>query len=82
MKLHRIYFDCNKGDAQGRFDLGIPGSLRDIEPIADQLREEMHVIIYMDDIEVEAALEYGETSRRWMARPVGQFHDMDSSIST
>jgi hypothetical protein len=35
--MHRIYFDANEGDERGRFDLGIPGALHDIEPIESEL---------------------------------------------
>ena len=44
--MFRIYFDENEGDENDRFDLGIPGSLMDIEPIADKLTDGMHVILY------------------------------------
>jgi hypothetical protein len=37
--MFRIYFDENEGDEQDRYDLSIPGSLADIEPVADQLAE-------------------------------------------
>jgi hypothetical protein len=71
MALHRIYFDENEGDALGRYDLGIPGSLRDIPPIAGELKEGMRVLIYMgDDFELEATLEYHAQFARWMARPI------------
>ena len=43
--MYRIYFDENAGDEHDRYDLGIPGSLRDIEPVADKLRDGMHVVL-------------------------------------
>jgi hypothetical protein len=69
--MHRIYFDTNEGDARGRFDLGIPGSLHDIEPIAPQLTDGMRVILYdSEELEVEAVLEYDQNYQRWMADPI------------
>jgi hypothetical protein len=69
--MYRIYFDENEGDERGRYDLGIPGSLADIEPLADQLTDGMHVILYEDGtLEVEAILEFEPKYNSWMARPL------------
>ncbi len=69
--MYRIYFDENAGDERGRFDLGIPGALRDIEPIASQLSDGMHVILYdSEELEVEAVLEFDQEYRCWMADPL------------
>jgi len=68
--MYRICFDTNEGDERARFDLGIPGALRDIEPIASELTEGMHVILYdNEELEVEAVLEFDQKHRRWMASP-------------
>lgn len=57
--MYRIYFDGNAGDGRDRYDLGLPGSLADIEPLADHLADGMHVILYDDEEpEVEAVLEF------------------------
>jgi hypothetical protein len=69
--MHRIYFDANEGDERGRFDLGIPGALRDIEPVASELTEGMHVILYdNEELEIEAMLEFDPKYRCWMANPL------------
>jgi hypothetical protein len=69
--MYRIYFDENEGDEQGRFDLGIPGSLHDIEPLAGKLNNGLHVILYEDgSLEVEAVLEFEPKYNIWMARPL------------
>ena len=69
--MYRIYFDENEGDELGRYDLSIPGSLQDIEPLADKLADGMHVILYEDgSFELEAVLEFEPTSSGWMARPL------------
>ena len=69
--MFRIYFDENAGDERGRHDLGIPGSLRDIEPVAGKLANGLHVILYDgQEIEVEAILEYDGNTKRWMALPL------------
>jgi len=69
--LYRIYFDANEGDEQDRFDLAIPGSSRDIEPLAGKLTHGMRVLCYDDQaIEVEAILEWDTKYKQWMARPL------------
>jgi hypothetical protein len=69
--MHRIYFDSNEGDERGRFDLGIPGALRDIEPISSDLTDGMHVILYdNEELEIEAVLEFDQEYQRWMASPL------------
>jgi hypothetical protein len=69
--MYRIYFDENEGDERGRFDLGIPGASRDIEPIASELTEGTHVILYdKDELEVEAVLEFDQKYQCWMASPL------------
>ncbi|MSP00159.1 MAG: hypothetical protein EXR07_03775 [Acetobacteraceae bacterium] len=68
--LHRIYFDANEGDEQDRFDLGIPGSLADIAPLAGKLTHGMRVLCYDNqEIEVEAILEWDAKYKQWMATP-------------
>jgi hypothetical protein len=68
---YRIYFDENAGDADNRFDLGIPGSLRDISRIASQIKDGPRVMLYDGEaLEVEAELQFDRTRQRWMGRPV------------
>lgn len=67
----RIYFDTNEGDGDGRYSLNCTGSLQDIAPIADKLKEGMRVVIYMsDELEMQATLEFDRRYGHWMARPV------------
>ena len=69
--LYRIYSDENEGDEQDRFDLGIPGSLRDIARLAGKLAHGMRVLCCDDQgIEVEAILEWDAKHNQWMARPL------------
>jgi hypothetical protein len=69
--MHRIYFDENERDQDGRYDLGFPGSLESIRPIANELHDGMHVILFGDeDLELEAVLEFDKKYQRWMARAV------------
>ena len=69
--MHRIYFDENAGDGNGRYDLGIPGSRRDLAPLAGELSDGVHVMLYDgQEIEVEAVLEFDAASDRWMALPL------------
>ncbi|TAJ35697.1 MAG: hypothetical protein EPO55_24855 [Reyranella sp.] len=54
----------------------------DIAPIADQLRDGMHVIIYMtDELEMEAILRFDAEWKAWTAMPVKgtiKYYDEDS----
>jgi hypothetical protein len=69
-RLHRIYFDANDGPDPDRFGLWVEGSRRDIEPIADQLRNGLRVIIYQTgEMEMEAVLEFDPEWNAWTARP-------------
>jgi hypothetical protein len=69
--MYRIYFDGNEGDNDGRYDLGIPGSLSDIRPIADKLHDDLQVTLYdNEELEVEAVLEFDTKYNIWMARPL------------
>jgi len=81
MTVYRIWFDTNEGDGFGRYDLGLPGSRRDIAPIADKLNEGMRVIIYMgNELEMEATLEFDPKYDRWMAQPIkGTIKHLDGS---
>ena len=61
----------DEGDEHDRYDLGIPGSLKDIEPLAGKLSDGLHVILYEDgSLEVEAILEFEPKYNIWMARPL------------
>ena len=69
--MFRIYSDENEGDAKDRFDLGIPGSLKDIEPIVGKLADGQTVRLYdSDGMEVDAIIEFEKACGRWMARPI------------
>ena len=68
--MHRVYFDTNEGDADGRYDLGIPGSMRDIAAAAAGLTPGTRVLLYMEDIEVEATLDWDAAHDQWWARPL------------
>jgi hypothetical protein len=69
--VHRIYFDSNDGPDDERFGLWVAGSLEDIEPIAAELKDGLHVIIYMTgEMEMEAVLEFDTDWNAWTARPV------------
>jgi hypothetical protein len=61
----RIYADFNSQDERGRVDLHTAGSRRDLERLASQLQPGLMVILYFDDIEVDAVLEYDEEYKRW-----------------
>jgi hypothetical protein len=68
--LHRIYFDTNDGTMDG-YPLYCRGSLEDIQPIADKLKEGMRVVIYMTgELEMEAILEFDHGNSLWIGRPI------------
>ncbi len=61
----RIYADFNTKDQMGRVDLGIYGSKNDIDRLQGILRPGLAVILYFDDIEVDATLVYEPEVDRW-----------------
>jgi hypothetical protein len=69
--MRRIYFDSNERPDSERYGLWVKGSLQDIEPMADQLHNGLHVIIYMTgELEMEAVLEFDAAWNGWTAHPV------------
>ncbi len=70
--MHRIYFDLHEGpgDFPGdrRYTLWLSNSLKDIAPIASELRDGLRVVIYMTgELEMEAVLEFDPKHGTWMA---------------
>jgi hypothetical protein len=69
--MHRIYFDTNEGTYSDGYALCLRKSLEDLALIASELRDGLHVIIYMtDELEMEAILEFDRTHGVWMAKPI------------
>jgi hypothetical protein len=69
--LSRIYFDTNERPDGDRYGLWLSTSLADIESIGGELRDGLHVIIYMpDELEMEAVLQFDPEWAAWTARPV------------
>lgn len=55
---HRIYFDSNDGDGEGRYGLWLNRSIEDLAKILGGPRRDMKVTIYqIGEIEMEAVLE-------------------------
>jgi hypothetical protein len=67
--MYRIYFDSNARRVDGRYDLGIPGSVRDIVAAGNALTPGTRVLLYMEDVEVEAALDWDGDPGQWWACP-------------
>ena len=61
----RIYADFNSQDEHGRVDLHTAGSRRDLEVLKDQIHVGTPVVLYVDDVEVDALLEYDNELKRW-----------------
>ncbi|WP_018267414.1 hypothetical protein [Methylosinus sp. LW4] len=70
--MHRIYFDTNEGPVgNDRYGLWLDASLKDMEPIADQLHDGLRVVIYMTgELEMQATLEFDKALNAWTARPI------------
>lgn len=65
--LIRIYADANDRDEQGRFELGIVGSLADIKKYEGLLADGMVVLLNVqDEFEVEGTLIFDQI---WRAIP-------------
>lgn len=69
--MHRIYFDGNEVDEDGRVNLGIPGAIRDIEFIGPELHDGLRVLLYNDEgQEMEAIIRFDMAHQHWMAQPI------------
>lgn len=68
--MFRIYCDANARDEHDRYILSIAGALRDIEPTADKLRIGMHVILYEEEYEIEAVLDFEHKHKIWVASAI------------
>jgi hypothetical protein len=64
----RIYADFNSRDELDRVDLGISRSRRELELLANQIHSGLPVVLFFDDVEVDAILEYDERDERWYGR--------------
>lgn len=68
--MHRIYFDANDADEQGRYLLYLGRSLADLAKIPGGPKEGMPATIYMiGEIEMEASLEWNAKWNAWTGRP-------------
>ncbi|HXU22409.1 MAG TPA: hypothetical protein VN697_00115 [Tepidiformaceae bacterium] len=45
----RLYFDANSATEDGRYWLGVAGTVRDLKALGIELRAGMAVTLYMDD---------------------------------
>ncbi len=58
-KLIRIYADSNNRDEEGRFNLNVAGSIRDIEALGPAVKTGEQVVLHMtDEFEVTGTLEF------------------------
>jgi hypothetical protein len=75
--MHRVYFDGNEGDGNGRYGLWLSKSEEDLSRIPDGPKQGLVITIYMiGEIETEAVLEWcGAPWNAWGARPVGPWRD-------
>ncbi len=66
----RFYFDENAGDAGHRVDLGPPGALRDIAPVAGRMQDGLRVN-HCDDASTWVGPEsrFDRGRQRWMGVP-------------
>ena len=78
---HRIYFDSNDADSEGRYGLWLRKSQEDLAKIPGGPKEGMIVTIYMiGEIEAEAVLEWsGSPWNAWVARVIGTFRPNDET---
>lgn len=80
----RIYADFNAQDMDGRIDLHTVGSRQVLEPIMEHLYSGLPVVLYFDDVEVDAILEYDEDLKRWygVVPDWSSYRDVQASEST
>jgi hypothetical protein len=69
--MHRIYFDSNDGPDDHVYGLWFSKSIEDLAKIPGGPKEGMLVTIYMiEEIEMEATLEWNAKWDAWTARPL------------
>ncbi len=73
-ELPRVFFDSNDGDfADGEwvaYWLGHESSKRDLAAIGPLLKDGLRIILYMEDMEVQAVLEFDRARDVWLGRPI------------
>jgi hypothetical protein len=67
--MHRIYADFNNQDEGREIGLNAVGSLASIAEIAGNLAEGMVVVLYDDDLEVQAELKKSPDGKHWLGIP-------------
>jgi hypothetical protein len=69
--MHRIYFDSNDGPGDDTYGLWLSKSVEDLAKIPGGPKGGMLVTIYMiEEIEMEATLEWNSKWDAWTARPL------------
>jgi hypothetical protein len=69
--MHRVFFDSNAGGDEWGYLLWFDSSRRDLEAIGAEVREGLHVVIYMpQELEAEAVLKFDNEFGCWRAIPV------------
>ena len=66
----RIYCAWNNKIDDVWWDLGCPGSMRDLKRHAGRLRSGMRVMLYEpDELETVGIIQFDRVSKRWAAKP-------------
>jgi len=67
MNKPRVFADFHNTDVKGRLRLSCVGTIEDLERHGIVLREGQSLIIYSEELEVEAIVHYSEEEKLWTA---------------
>ena len=64
----RIYADFQNADTLGRLRLNCQGTTEDLQALRLQLASGLHVVVYNEDLETEAVVEFSDSEQIWVAK--------------
>lgn len=67
MKKSRVFADFHNADAKGRLRLNCDGTLADLASQKIILRDDQHLILYSEELEVDGIVQYSSEEDLWVA---------------
>ena len=67
MKKSRVFADFHNADAKGRLRLNCDGTLADLASQKIILRDDQHLILYSEELEVDGIVQYSYEEDLWVA---------------
>lgn len=63
----RVFADFHNADAKGRLRLNCDGTIEDLACQRITLRDNQHLILYSEDLEVDGIVRYSDEEELWVA---------------